>query len=85
MELHGRLGWREQFADAEAADAKLPTFFGRLYQTHDGQFDIREVCNAAKDPDLSHAVGWVPSLYGEAGPAYKLQALASGGSGPFAP
>ena len=45
--------------------------------------DIREACNAAKDPNLSDAVGWVPSLYGEVDPAYKLQALTSCGSGPF--
>lgn len=50
---------------------------------HDGQFDIREAYNAAQDPDLSDASDWVPSMYGEVDPAYKLQALTSSGSGPF--
>jgi len=30
----------DEFADVETADAKLPSYFGRLYQVHDGQLDI---------------------------------------------
>ncbi len=29
-----------EFADVDTVDSRLPTYFGRLYQVHDGQLDI---------------------------------------------
>lgn len=45
--------------------------------------DVRAAYNAARDADLSDAVGWAPWLYGDVDPAFKLQAATAGGSGPF--
>ena len=42
---------------------------------------MRAADSAARDPDLSDAVGLVPSLYTEVDPAFKLQAATASGSG----
>jgi len=59
----------------------LRTLVNAASQNH--LVDVREAYNAAEDPDLTDAVGWVPSLYGDVDPAYKLQAATSSASGPF--
>jgi pectate lyase len=45
--------------------------------------DVRAVYNAARDPDLSDAVGWVPSLHGPVDAAFKVPAAVASGAGPF--
>jgi pectate lyase len=45
--------------------------------------DVRGEYNAVHDPDLTDAVGWVPTLYGQVDPTFLVPAAIESGAGPF--
>jgi len=47
------------------------------------EVDVRAEYNAANDPDLTDAVGWVPTLYGEVHDTFLVPGTVASGAGPF--
>lgn len=47
------------------------------------EVDVRAEYNAVNDPDLTDAVGWVPTLYGEVHDTFLVPGTVASGAGPF--
>ena len=47
------------------------------------EVDVRAEYNAVNDPDLTDAVGWVPTLYGEVHDTFLVPGAVASGAGPF--
>jgi len=47
------------------------------------EIDVRAEYNAVNDPDLTDAVGWVPTLYGEVHDTFLVPGTVASGAGPF--
>jgi len=47
------------------------------------EVDVRAEYNAVNDPDLTEAVGWTPTLYGEVHATHLVPGAVASGAGPF--